>query len=209
MEAVHIIKRNIFFSAQRWFNVSRNRKIQKQKWLPDRNVPEQFFPQSKIRAGGRTDYNIAVWQKVHAFSIMNAAASYRNTHHTTAVLTDSYRYICPCIPQSLRCNFSHFTISDHHADFSMHIISLLFQVTDRLMDNRWISMCKWCFCLDFLSGCNGHAKKDFQCTICRKMFPCKVQCIFNLRQDLIFTQNLRFQSSCQIKKMFYSLTVCS
>lgn len=188
--------------------MSRNRKIQKQSGF--RIVMSRNNSSRKVKFG----------LAVALTTISQFGKSSCVLHNECGCILSEYSpYHCgtdgqlplhlPCIPQSLRCNFSHFTISDHHADFSMHIISLLFQVTDRLMDNRWISMCKWCFCLDFLSGCNSHAKKDFQCTICRKMFPCKVQCIFNLRQDLIFTQNLRFQSSCQIKKMFYSLTVCS
>ena len=69
------------------------------------------------------------------------------------------------------------------------------------MDHRWISMCHRCLCLNSLTGCHGHAKKDFQYTICRKMFSRKIQGILDLRKNLIFAKNLRLQTSCQIKKM--------
>ena len=68
-------------------------------------------------------------------------------------------------------------------------------------------MCKRRFCLDLLSGGYSHTKQYFQHTVCCKMFTCKIESILNLRQNLIFTENLRFQSSGKIKKMLYSFFI--
>ena len=83
----------------------------------------------------------------------------------------------------------------------MHVISLFPQAADCLMNHRRISMCKRSFCLDLFTRGHCHAEKDFQHTVRGKMFSRKIECILDLCKDLIFSKNLGFQTSCQIKKM--------
>ena len=121
---------------------------------------------------------------------MDPAASDRNAHHSASVLTDGYGDIRSGITESLRCNLTHLSVSDNHADFAMHVISLFPQTADCLMDHRRISMCKRSFCLDLFARGHCHAEKDFQHTVRGKMFSRKIECILDLCKDLIFSKNL-------------------
>lgn len=89
------------------------------------------------------------------------------------------------------------------------MVSALLKKADCLMDHRRISVGKRNLCLDLLSCSYSHPEQHLQNAVCSKLFPCKTQRVFYLGKDLVLSQNLRFQSACEIKKMLYSLLIFS